>query len=222
MYLALDIETVRNERADDFFNLGYARPDRRYKDPDKIKASLDEQYRKCGLRWWLAQVCCITARLIGPEEKQFSESNKNEKQLLTNFADFLESLNVNYQPIGKNSKNFDFPMLIGRYLFHDIGVPRSLIRKERICDVDEIFAPYSRNDQTTSLKNYAWGLGLQGKLDGQDGSTVQEWYDNDDLSTMENYCMRDTEIVSEILNRFRIYRKEQPNDFMNIRQGIEL
>lgn len=205
MYVAVDIETCRNDEAEGYFLSGLVKPDRRLKDKEKIKESLDKQYSQCGLSWWLGKVCGISASTID-HSSTFNGFTTDEKTLLTEFAEYLYAIDQQeIYLVGKNSKSFDFPFLVGRYMRHDLGVPKWLMKKYPINDVDEIFAHYSRNEQTTSLANYAWGLNIPGKMDGMDGSMVQGLYDAGDFEKIQKYCVKDREIVAEILKRYRAY-----------------
>lgn len=211
MYVVIDIETCRNEQAEEYFLSGRASPDRRLVDPKKIKESLDKQYEKCGLSWWLGKVCGISACTMNYEQR-FNGFSEDEKTLLSEFATFLLTLDYPAEVVlvGKNSKSFDFPFLTGRFMRHDLGVPYIMMKRNHISDVDEIWAPYSRNEQTTSLDNYAWGLQIEGKLDGFNGSMVQGMYDRKEWDKMRTYCNRDRDIVAEILRRYRPFDGGKP------------
>lgn len=215
-YLGLDIETVKNDRAHDFFfKDGMAKPDARLKKEDKIKENLEEQFSKSALKWYLGKVICICATVYDKENnitlETFSHIDDDEWSLLKAFADFCVEMDQKYiglMPFGKSSKAFDFPFLTGRYLFYGNGIPAPLYSQKAISDIDDIFIRYGRSEQTTSLANYAWGLQIDGKLEKDGGSKVQEWYDNRDFETILSYCKQDVNICIDIMRRYKPYVKQ--------------
>jgi len=204
MYLSVDIETARNEEASDYFSMGMARPDARLKYKDKIAESINKQFNMCGLKWWVGKVCGITAKTES-KEFIFNQHCEDERDILCNFAVTVNRLSAEttVNLVGKSSGSFDFPFLVGRYMKHDLGIPEQLMVRQVINDVDQIFAPYGRNNQTSSLSDYAWGLNIAGKLDGQTGAMVQGWYDAGDFDKIKEYCEQDVNIVFEMVRRYR-------------------
>lgn len=216
-YLSLDIETVRNERAPEYFETGKAKPDGRLKSEEAIEKNLKEQFDKSGLHWWLNKIVSITAEVITHINKypyirrseKFSRGSKDEASILKSFGDYLVDIDKGYlgiSPVGKYSKGFDFPVIVGRFMAHDLGVPMMFYNQRPLRDIEEIFSPYGRNSQVTTLDNIAWGLGIDGKTD-MDGSMVQEVYDSGDIEKIVEYNQADNEINIEILRRYRPYVK---------------
>jgi predicted PolB exonuclease-like 3'-5' exonuclease len=209
MQFAFDIETTKNDYAKDFFMSGLAKPNWRLKDPEKIKADLDKQFYKSGLCWWTGKVCCITAKSVDGSVS-FLQVHEDEKKLLTNFAEFIVFATQKFGAtnfIGKSSKGFDFPFLVGRYMANDIGVPKTFMMKRQIVDVDEIFSQYGKNGQVTNLQNYAWGLNIAGKTVSNGAEMIGEWLEAKQYEILLEYCDQDTSIVLEMLKRYRPYEK---------------
>ena len=210
MIFAFDIETSKNDWAKDYFQSSLAKPNSRLKNPLKIEEDLQKQYAKAALSWWLGKVVCITARSLDGNFS-FIQVSTDEKKLLVDFAEFLKTADNKYMQtilVGKSSKEFDFPFLVGRYLAHNTGIPKVLMTKRQIVDVDEMFAQWGRNGQTTSLNNYAWGLNIVGKTDQNGAHLIDQWLDSKNYTDLTNYCDQDTKIVMEMLLRYRPYGED--------------
>ncbi len=206
--IAFDIETVESERADEFFEKGYAKPSARLKDPEKIAKDLCDKRAKCGLYWWTGKVVGICAfDILETNPRKFYSFGDNEVSVLHQFRDYLENMDLHPTLIGKNSKTFDVPYLVGRYMANNLVMPSCLMIKipGQLQDVDEMFAPYGTNGQVTSLDNYAFGLGIDGKLVKNGGSQVKNWYDEGKWDLIEKYCEQDVNIVAEMYRRYRPY-----------------
>jgi hypothetical protein len=176
----------------------------------KLEQSVLQQKQKdldrAPLHWWTGKVICISA--INASGVAQTWAGPDEQSVLQGFFQALATMYQSHTLVGKSSLFFDIPFLIGRAMAHDMGIPQQLrIAKEPVQDVNRIFSFSDSCPQVTSLKNYAWGLGLDGKLG--EGSQVAEWYalgmtgDMDAWDKIRNYCVRDSEIVLEILKRYR-------------------
>jgi hypothetical protein len=200
--IVFDIETVANDRAKEYYDTVYV-PDKRLKDPEKIAANRKDALEKAGLHWWTGRVVCICWKL--GDKQTTGIISRNEKHVLNNFFAACNSVTDPFL-IGKNGTDFDIPFLVGRCLAHDVGVPQFLRPQRPIDDINRVFG-YVRNSQWGKLGDYAWGLGLDGKL--ADGSQVQTMWDEDKHDEIFDYCLRDVEIPAELLAR---YTKEYVND----------
>lgn len=223
--IVFDIETVSNEKADEYFkNRTYSAPSN-YKNEDKIKEAIEEKRlkdkEKAALHWWTGKIICISAYNIIKEHKTFY-SGFDEKKILCDFFDMLNGEPFTYL-VGKNSKSFDIPFIVGRAMAHDIGLPVQFRdhTPRTITDVDNIFSYSSACDQVTSLDNYAFGLGIAGKT--MSAKSVADYYIMAGLNieawnTIKEYCDHDVMITSVMFTRFskRYISEKQP-----ILKGLE-
>ena len=163
---------------------------------------------KAALYWWSSKVISIAWVHVHLETFEIVSDgcvvSEVEDDVISKFYD--ASINSPYEVagvIGKNSKNFDIPYLIGRTLALNLGIPDFLrATMSRLGDIDEIFGSLSaRNSQITTLENYAFGLGIEGKM--MDGSRVETLYKNGDLDTIGRYNIDDVRILLEIYRRWR-------------------
>jgi hypothetical protein len=162
---------------------------------------------KAPLHWTTGKVICISCiELIHPDRPRVW-SGDNEAKVLTGAFDFISQLT---QPIlvGKSSRNFDVPFVIGRAMKHRLGIP-SFLRLDRpdpLHDVDQIFGWGQKAPQAASLDNYCRALGLPSKKGT--GAMVQDWYaeilcgDLDKWKTIQEYCLDDSVKVAEILSLY--------------------
>lgn len=201
-YVVIDIETVKNDRADTFFASKKYEAPSNYKDPIKIEAAIAEKRaadaNRAALYWWTGRVICICA-IHGEERRTFC--GDNEKAVLTGFFDWFPD---GAQVIAKSGDYFDIPYLVGRALTHDLGIPNFLRPSRPIADVNHIFG--FKTDQASKLEHYAFGLDLPGKL--ADGADVAVMHAEGRWSDIEEYCKHDTWLASEMLTRWlKPYKK---------------
>ncbi len=216
-FVVIDIETVENARAKELFQKTVYKPAANLKDPAKIEQSILEKRQKdmdqAALHWWTGKVICLCANVlqgVGPvPEKAKTFIGDDEKELLMSFYDWLTSLctrSHGVTVVAKSGEYFDLPFLVGRSLVHDIGIPEVLRPRRALNDIDHIFSYSTNCDQRSSLQNYAFGLGVTGKL--FHGSEVAGMYaqvqmgDTDQWKVIGAYCAQDTDIATEILKRY--------------------
>ena len=211
-FLVVDIETVANERSADYFASRKYEAASNLVDPKKIEANIAEKRAKdkamAPLSWWVGQIVCISANNPITREKH-SFAGKDERQVITGFYDFLLKKYPMTMLTGKQTKDFDFPYLVGRSLALDIGIPAHLRHPFEITDINQIFGFSSSSQQRTSLANYAFGIGIDGK--SAHGSEMAGMYakacETGSFQEIQDYCEQDTEIVAEMLRRyFKPYR----------------
>ncbi len=213
-YIVVDIETVANETVNAYVSKKKYYPAANLKDPAKIEQSVLQKrqadYDNAALQWWTGQVLTIGARVYDPfirmEGAAFAKTSEDEAGLLYAFFDWLTSFPADqFTLIGKSSQDFDFPYLIGRAIARDLGVPDHLRPYGKLIDVDHIFSRSTACTQRTSLANYAWGMGIAGKL--SHGSQVRDMYlqaqlDDTVWDQITDYCVQDVSITTELLKRF--------------------
>lgn len=207
-YVAWDIETVPNERAEQYFAMKEYQPDARLTDPAKILADVEKKRNaeatKAGLYWWTGKVVCICAKA---SDAVFQMVGDDEETLLRGFFDWADARPDSIL-VGKSSADFDGPFVTGRVLALDLGVPTCLRRNRTglISDVDQIFSHSHACAQRSNLENYAWGLGMPGK-NGK-GSEVANMAAGGKWREIADYCANDVEITAEMMRRYlTVYEK---------------
>lgn len=213
VYAIIDIETVENGRAKELFATKVYEHDGRLKDPEKIEQNVREKRQKdmetAALYWWTGKVICICANVMGLDEKPKTFVGDDERELLSQFFDWLLALQTRTNDltiIAKSGEYFDQPYLIGRALALDLGVPGPLRPSRPVKDIDHIFSFSTQCGQRSSLTNYAFGLSIPGKT--AHGSDVAGMYcqiqmgDDTKWKVIADYCARDTDIATEILKRY--------------------
>jgi hypothetical protein len=206
--VSIDLESARLAIADKL--LEGIKPASNLKDPAKIEASIAEKRQKASeefaLHWWTAKVIAISA--VSDTHQPQCWYGEDELKVLTAFGEYLFD-NPDISLCGKSVVDFDIPFLCGRYMAHNLGVPNQLrtINIDRLRDVDQIFGFSHSAGQRSSLRNYAFGLNIPGKL-GQ-GNDVAGWYamaelgDNSQWDNIAKYCIQDSVIAHEIMCRYR-------------------
>lgn len=208
--IAFDIETIRRPDTDDYFKSKVYKAPGNLKDPEKIRAAIDEKrksdYEDAALYWWLNQVVCITAIPLLDPDRAAAFYGDDEKKLLCDFFNQSFAWNSTPRLVGKSSKHFDEPVLVGRSLARDIGIPEFLRTTQSPRDVDDLFAFSSQCSQRSTLSNYAYGLGISGKI-GR-GDDVAQWHAEATLGNADKwgliaaYCLQDSKIVAEMMRRW--------------------
>lgn len=200
--ICIDIETYRHPKAEELISRQAFEAPANYKDPAKIAEAINEKRKaaleKAALCWWTCQIICICAVPFDVEAEPFVEINRNESSLLKSFFTWLTTWD---QPTlcGKSSDGFDIPVLVGRAMANDIGVPGCLRLKRPLTDIDDIFG-WHGSGQRTSLDNYAHGLGIPGKTGN--GAMVGEMFEAGKDAEIADYCLNDTKIVVEVIKRY--------------------
>jgi len=192
----------------------------RLEQQQKLDDSVNEQrardFDKAALKWWTGKVICICGYNMATDEESKFTNLGDERALLNDFFNFLEkgysySVPVKeieqsgthpYQLIGKETKDFDLPYLRGRAIALNTGVPDTLrvYNEQRLQDINDLLGFSSTRSQRGRLNDYAWGIQMAGKL--RDGGDVASMYDDGAAQEIEDYCMQDVYIPTEILRRY--------------------
>lgn len=174
---SLDIETVtQGKRALDYTdNMTYKTGN--VKDPEKKAAKIVEKRaeaaNKHALNWATGKVLSFALVDVHNHENCVTCFNDNEEILLEELRHDLKGSHV----VGKSGKSFDYPFLVGRYLYHDMEVPSVLKDRYRLHDIDDWLTWDKSSSQRSTLDQYAHGLGLDGKpMSGADvAGLYNEW-----------------------------------------------
>jgi len=209
--IGFDIETVMNERAPQWWDTVKIEAPKNFKDPEKIKAAIDEKkaklYSKSALTWHTGKVFSFAAVSVkNPKETKFFHS-LDEKEVLNEIAKACNGKEV----FAKHGKHYDYPFLVGRYLANSIAVPSFLRGKQMAREVNDFWSYSQSCDQILNLEATAYGLGIEGKFG--DFKIVGQVYDSlitntctpEMLKQLEDYNIQDAAIVAEIVRRYNGY-----------------
>ena len=183
--------------------------EQREKIKNHVRLQQLKDLEKAALYWWQSKIvsiawCHMHSDTCEPISRGSSCSD-NEVVIIKSFIDavFNSPYGTVHHLIGKNSKNFDIPYLIGRLIALNLGVPDFLrARISSMGDIDEIFGSQSaRNSQITTLENYAFGLGMDGKL--MKATKVESLYRSRDYTSIKKYNVDDVRILTEIYRRWK-------------------
>ena len=206
-FIVIDTETAANDRAEAYFKTKHIKAPSTWKDAEKIKAREDEKRielrDKAGLYPWTARVTVVCAF----DGSMSTFYGNDERKILKDFGTYLvnqESQHGSVRLVGKSSKTFDFPMLVGRYIAHDLGVPNPLKPTHQPTDIDECFG-YSSQSIRGTLSDYAFLMDIKGKT--SNGSNAQAMFDFTALDDskwdeLTEYCAQDVIITNEFLIRY--------------------
>ncbi len=203
--IAIDIETFRADNDQDWWNKTTIRAPSNYKDLEKIEAYIEKERaklsEKSALHWYVSKI--ISVAIVNVETREeLVICHKDEKTLLELL---VEAINPRDKLIGKNSKSFDFPFIVGRLMANEIKIPQVFKSRYDLLDVDDFFG-YGQNSSKGKLDAYAFGLDIDGKS-GSGGNVAKLWeayLSGDEASRveLEQYNLNDSLIVAEMARRY--------------------
>lgn len=208
--IAIDIETVVNERAIEWWDKAPIEAPKNYKDPEKveayIKAKKAEKYTKSALTWHTGKLFSFATVNVKDPTDIFFQHSLDEKRLLETIAVACSCMEL----WSKSGLDFDYGFIVGRMIVHGVKVPASFYKFQMCKDIDTYFGRRGCG-QILSLEAYAHGLGIEGKFG--DYKIVGETYDavvtgtctQEQVDKLEKYNVQDAAIVAEIVRRYNGY-----------------
>jgi DNA polymerase elongation subunit (family B) len=214
--LFLDIETV--PEVEHFSNLASEKQTlyavkTQYQRKEDFTA--EEFYERAGIWAEFGKIICISVGFFSSFEKQRvfrikSFSNSDEKQLLTDFKDLLETYYSTPKHLlcAHNGKEFDFPYIARRMIINQINLPEKLnLFGKKPWEVQHLdtlelwkFGDYKHYTSLSLLTNI---LGIPSPKDDINGSEVATvYYKEKNLKRIVKYCEKDTLSVAQLLLRF--------------------
>jgi len=162
-----------------------------------------------------------------PAMRVKSFASGNEKKLLTEFKNFIESKfdQDNLKLCAHNGKEFDFPYLCRRMLINDIKIPWSLnIAGKKPWEVNHIDTmelwKFGDWKSFTSLDLLTTIFDIPSSKTEMDGSMVTKIYykEKGGLKKIEEYCKRDVIATAQLylrLNNLPLIKQSQINIITN-------
>ncbi len=215
--LFLDIETVSQKS--NFEELSSSVKDLWTKKADYMlrstpELSIEESYGRAAIYAEFGKIVCISLGIIStktgsPVLKIKSISSHNEKELLIEFFDLLNSYyhTLQHYLCAHNGKEFDFPYICRRALIHQIELP--LILKiqgkkpweVRLLDTMHMWK-FGDYKSYTSLNLLAYVFNIPTPKDDIDGSMVGEVYwKGNNLERITEYCQKDVITLTNVYLR---------------------
>lgn len=186
---------------------------------ERDRLTAEEVYEKAGIYAEFGKIICISVGFLvqvkGESQIRLkSFANKNEKALLQEFIDLLNSYynHESYILCAHNGKEFDFPYISRRLLINELKLPKLLNNAGKkpweINNIDTLelwkFGDYKHY---TSLELLTHIFDIPTPKDDIDGSQVAKiFYEENDLDRIINYCEKD---VVAMMQLFRKYRGEK-------------
>ena len=219
--LFLDVETVpicyEFEALEEKTKFLWDKKTKYLQERDRLTA--EEVYEKAGIYAEFGKIICISVGFLvqvkGEAQIRLkSFANKNEKLLLQEFIDLLNSYynHESYVLCAHNGKEFDYPYISRRLLINELKLPKLLNNAGKkpweINNIDTLelwkFGDYKHY---TSLELLTHIFNIPTPKDDIDGSQVAKiFYEEDDLDRIINYCEKD---VVAMMQLFRKYRGEK-------------
>lgn len=214
--LFLDIETVPEQPH--FNDLSPALQelwDKKTQYQRKENESASDYYTvKAGILAEFGKIICISVGMIhkqntGLHLKVKSFHAADEKQILYDFSQLLNSLKKGTLLCAHNGKEFDFPYLCRRMLIKGIQLPKILhIAGKKPWEIPHLdtmelwkFGDYKNY---TSLNLLANIFHIPTPKDDIDGSMVAHIYWNDhDLERIVKYCQKDVITIAQLFLKFK-------------------
>jgi predicted PolB exonuclease-like 3'-5' exonuclease len=225
-YIYLDAETIPDGEMEDFEL--YKDPPKNFKDPEKIKAWMEEQKEEQFLKQSVdtnrAKLLTIGAAVNEGQPQVFVDlGNYNELNMLKEFELFLkneretkitEGVNEDRYTfndlifVGHNIKKFDLQILFVKAVKYNLPLLGEMVHPARFrynqnksYDIMEIWGGADANGYI-SLDTVANTMGIQGKK-GMDGSMVYPKFKEGKIDEIIQYQKDDVILTREVFKRMK-------------------
>ena len=177
---------------------------------NKEEDTPESLYERAGIYAEFGKIVCISfAKFHDGVLRVKSFYDDNEKVILNQFADLMQSLKPNILLCAHNGKEFDFPYIARRMLINGIALPLALDNAGKkpweINHLDTLelwkFGDYK---SYTSLVLLAAVFGIPTPKDDIDGSMVASVYwQEHDLERIKTYCQKDVITLAQLILKFK-------------------
>lgn len=216
--LVIDIETVRNDRLNDYiakFEPAPPAPNPEPEDEDekpkkrktkpKKETTKKGKSDKPGLSFLTGKLACICVKPLGKPAQAFAD--EDEGAILGALHEYL----IEHRPVSLvtfNGKLFDVPFLVMRGLLYGYDLsphlPNDRFAKNHI-DIYADILGGKWSSQNGKLSELAWYFQID-TIDGS-GADVQRQYDAGEWDAIISHCIGDVEATEELLYRLQPHRK---------------
>lgn len=151
-----------------------------------------------------SKVILICVKPINQEVKVFH--NEDEKQLLTEFWDYMKNNFTNTTLVTHNGYKFDIPFLILRSCIHNVKITKTINTNRWQLEKSNHFDTmlfFSQNEIFTNIN-----IDILGKMHGINvpeerffGSEIEKLYKEGHIDKIKEKCKQDVEILEEIFKK---------------------
>jgi predicted PolB exonuclease-like 3'-5' exonuclease len=207
--VAFDLETIANPAM--IAHLPPIEPNPRLKDPEKIKADIEEkklkQLEEMGADKFFNLVCCASFKDMetGEVTSYVLDESMDERPLIEKIWKHLWQYK---RFITFNGMEFDVPILIAHAAIHEVAITveistRKYVKDNHI-DIRMILANWDKYARGT-FDFFCRLFLMEGKPSDIDGSMVQHYWDCGLISKIKAYCEDDVDKLSRLYNRLKGY-----------------
>lgn len=167
-----------------------------------LESAADEEWRKTSLNGAVGEVVCISYAVGNKEVKTISRGlGESEKDLLAHF-NLVASKIISPKWIGHYITGFDLRFIWQRSIIHGLHCEAPYNAKPWDSNVFDTKTEFSGiNKGYGSLDMMAKIFGIEGKLEGMDGSKVWDEVKAGNIDKVVAYCEQDVEITRELYRR---------------------
>lgn len=175
--------------------------------PDAIKQAIE----KTSFNGLQGEIICI-CYAVGDEEVRsvgrYDPSVPEADMLKVFWKDLIKNYGVNFNPewVGHNITGFDLRFLFHRCIVNNIKPSIKIPYNEKPWSFDifdTLYEVMGLNSTGGSLDTIAEALGIRGKLEGMDGSKVNQYWLDGRYDEIVDYCVQDVEVVRNIYKRLK-------------------
>jgi len=175
----------------------------------------EDLYEQAGIWAEFGKIIVISVGFFvkddGSEFRLKSYASDNEKEVLQDFADLLNSKYFQRNDLklcAHNGKEFDFPYIARRMIINRIEIPKQLAVYGKkpwetpFCDTMELwrFGDYKHYTSLELLTNILGIPSPKQDIEGKDVARV--YYEEKDLERIKNYCENDVIAIAQVLLRY--------------------
>lgn len=213
--MVLDIETVSqkatfDELSDNFREL-WAHKVRNTLEADRTASDV---YPNAGLHAEFGKIICISVGVFHQRQGRLgfrlkSFAHPNERELLTDFSNLLQTQPATLMLCGHNGKAFDFPYLCRRMVINGLPLPAQLdISGKKPWEINHLDTMelwrFGDFRSYVSLDLLAAALDIPSPKEDISGADVYRvYYEENDLGRIRVYCEKDVLTTAQILRRLR-------------------
>lgn len=203
MKIVFDLETAAIDNAAD-----YVKPAGNLKDPDKIKASIEERASKAALNPWLCRIIALGWCVEGEdvERVDVAPNEAAEVKLLREFWARVSNERGTVPLVTFNGFGFDAPVVMARSML--LGVPHQPLNIDRFrsphVDLMQRLC-WGDREKALSLSFYAQRFGIPTD-DAFTGALIGQLLADGDWESIKRHCASDVRLTRLLAERIGVLK----------------
>lgn len=203
MKIVFDLETAAIDNAAD-----YVKPAGNLKDPDKIKASIEERASKAALNPWLCRIIALGWCVEGEdvERVDVAPNEAAEVKLLREFWARVSNERGTVPLVTFNGFGFDAPVVMARSML--LGVPHQPLNIDRFrsphVDLMQRLC-WGDREKALSLAFYAQRFGIPTD-DAFTGALIGQLLADGDWESIKRHCASDVRLTRLLAERIGVLK----------------